>query len=216
VDKLVGPGNRYVTEAKTLVSRDCAIDMQAGPTKLVVIADRHARWTAADLVAQAEHDPNARSILLTTDAAFARRVARELERIAAGTIAARSLTRNGAILVARHRSQAAEIVNAVAPEHVMCDDEGMAKTISNAGTVFVGRFSAPAAGDYATGSNHVLPTSGAARFRGGLSAADFVRVTSVQRLTRDGLRAIAPAVVALARAEGLDAHAASVLMRFQK
>lgn len=216
VDKIVGPGNRYVSAAKAMVSRDCAIDMQAGPTEIVVIADRHARWTAADLVAQAEHDPDARSILVTTDAAFARRVARELERMATGTLAARSLARNGAIIVARHRSRVAEIVNGLAPEHVMCHDAGLANTITNAGTVFVGRFSAPAAGDYATGSNHVLPTSGAARFRGGLNAADFVRVTSVQRLTRAGLRALAPAVVTLARAEGLEAHATSVLMRLRK
>jgi len=144
---------------------------------------------------------------------FARRVARELDRVPRGSVAARALARQGAIVMARNAAEAAAVVNLLAPEHVWCQDAATAAAIVNAGTVFVGDYSVPAAGDYATGSNHVLPTSRAARFRGGLSSADFVRVTTVQRLTRAGLRSIAPATVTLARSEGLEAHARSVLIR---
>lgn len=213
VDKIVGPGNRYVAAAKALVSRDCSIDMHAGPTEIVVLADTRPEWAAADLVAQAEHDPDARAILVTTSRSFATMVAREMDRIASDGTVAESLQRQGAAIVARDWRQAVGIVNRMAPEHVRCPNAAVARMITHAGTVFIGEFSAPAAGDYATGSNHVLPTAGAARFRGGLSAGDFVRVTTVQRLTRRGLGSIAPAIVALARAEGLEAHARSIQVR---
>ena len=186
VDKIVGPGNRWVAEAKALVSGDCAIDFYAGPTEIVVVAGSgRARWWAADLIAQAEHDPEARSLFITWRPAFAERVAKEVDALA----------------------------NRLAPEHLVVDTEALIERPITAGAVFVGPFTAQAAGDYATGSNHVLPTSGAARFRGGLNAADYVRVMAVQRLSQKGLRALAPSIVALARAEGLDGHAESIEAR---
>lgn len=199
VDKIVGPGNAWVTAAKRLVAPDCDIDFEAGPTELIVISRTgNAEWIAADLRAQAEHDPDARSILVTPSARLAQNVAAQW---------------NGSIILTRNIDEAVALVNRMAPEHVACDGDRVADRIANAGTIFVGRWSAPAAGDYATGSNHVLPTGGAARTRGGLSAADFVKIVAIQRLTRDGLRRIAPAAVALANAEGLRAHARSIEVR---
>jgi len=169
---------------------------------------------AADLLAQAEHDPDARAILVTTSRRYATQVARAVAAQLPSTgPAAVSLYQHGAIIVARNQGEAIDLVNRIAPEHVLCDDSATASTITRAGTIFVGALAVPAAGDYATGSNHVLPTAGAARFRGGLSAADFVRTISVQQVTRAGLARLAPAITALARAEGLEAHAASVEIR---
>lgn len=215
VDKIAGPGNAYVAAAKALVSRDCAIDFFAGPSEIVIVsADGHPPWIAADLIAQAEHDLDARAILLTPSRRLATSVAREIGRqLPAGGPARRALARNGAIVLTTTLAEAILISQRIAPEHVVCDDTEVAAKLTRAGTVFVGRFSAQALGDYVTGSNHVLPTSGAARARGGLSAADFVRVTTVQRVTRAGLRAIGPAAIALAEAEGLSGHAASVRIR---
>ncbi|MDQ3420730.1 MAG: histidinol dehydrogenase [Acidobacteriota bacterium] len=215
VDKIVGPGNAYVAAAKALVSRDCAIDFFAGPSEIVVLSSSgHPAWIAADLIAQAEHDPDARAILLTPSRRLAAAVARELERQLPLNGPARvALTRNGAIVITRTVSEAVALSQRIAPEHVVCDDEQVAARLTNVGTVFVGDYSAQALGDYSSGSNHVLPTSGAARGRGGLSAADFVRVSTVQRVTRAGVRAIGPAAVALAEAEGLTGHAKSVRMR---
>ena len=217
VDKIVGPGNAYVAAAKNLVSPDCPIDFTAGPSEIVVVArGRHADWVAADLVAQAEHDPDARAILITPSPQFARDVGRAVRRRLVSHDAARaSIARHGVAVVTRDLDEAVAIADRVAPEHLVCDSEAVARRIRNAGTVFVGPYSAQAAGDYATGSNHVLPTNGAARFRGGLSATDFVRVHSVQRLTRRGLRRLAPTVISLANAEGLRAHAASVATRVE-
>ena len=218
VDKIVGPGNRYVAVAKAFVSRDCAIDFFAGPTEIVIVAGNgRPDWIAADLVAQAEHDPDARSIFITWRRRLAARVATAVSARARGrNIVTRSLRAHGAIVVARSADEAMEVVNRLAPEHLVVDREALIARSITAGAVFVGAFAAQAAGDYATGSNHVLPTAGAARFRGGLSAADFVRVMAVQRVTRRGLARLAPTILALARAEGLLAHAESVEVRLDR
>jgi len=215
VDKIVGPGNRYVATAKALVASRCAIDFYAGPTEIVIVAGSgRAEWIAADLVAQAEHDPDARAIFVTWSRTLARRVAAAADRLsAARPIVARALAAHGAVVVAATSDEAMTIANGLAPEHLVVDRESLTKRSLTAGAVFVGPYTAQAAGDYATGSNHVLPTSGAARFRGGLSAADFMRVMSVQRVTRDGLARLASTIVPLARAEGLEAHAESVEIR---
>ena len=215
VDKIVGPGNAYVAAAKTLVSRECAIDFQAGPSEIVVVsAAGRAAWIAADLIAQAEHDPDARAILLTPSLKLAEAVAGEiLRQVPAEGPARQALAANGGIVLTRTLAEAVALCQRMAPEHVVCDSDAVAGRLTRAGTIFVGEYSVQASGDYATGSNHVLPTGGAARARGGLSAADFVRVSSVQRLTAAGLRRIAPSAVSLARAEGLTAHAASILIR---
>ncbi len=217
VDKIVGPGNRYVAAAKAAVARRCAIDFYAGPSEIVIVAGGgRPTWIAADLIAQAEHDPDARAIFVTWNRALANRVAHTVaSRSARRTIVEQSLAANGAVIVARNASEAMAIVNRLAPEHLVVDREALIRRPVTAGAVFVGPYTAQAAGDYATGSNHVLPTSGAARFRGGLSAADFVRVMSVQRITRDGLARLAPTILPLARAEGLEAHAESIEVRLR-
>ena len=215
VDKIVGPGNRFVAAAKACVASDCAIDFYAGPTEIVIVAGGgRADWIAADLVAQAEHDPDARSIFITWNRTLAGRVSQAVDGLAAGRdIVKRSLASHGAIVVTRSADDAVELANRLAPEHLVVDRESLTRRPLTAGAVFVGPFTAQAAGDYATGSNHVLPTAGAARFRGGLSAADFVRVMSVQRVSRQGLRRLAPTILPLARAEGLVAHAESIEVR---
>jgi len=218
VDKIVGPGNRYVAVAKAIVAGTCAIDFYAGPTEIVVVAGGgKPEWIAADLVAQAEHDPDARSIFITWSRSLAGKVARAVAAQQHGRpIAERSLAANGAIVVTRSSDEAIGIANRMAPEHLVVESEALIRRPIVAGAVFVGPYSAQAAGDYATGSNHVLPTSGAARWRGGLSAADFVRVMSVQRIGRGGLSRLAPVILPLARAEGLTAHAESVEIRLRK
>ena len=216
VDKIVGPGNRYVAAAKALVASDCGIDFYAGPTEILVVASKgDARWLAADLIAQAEHDPDARAVLVTPSRTLASRVAREVEaQMPSDGPARESLATHGGVIVTSSLREAMELANNAAPEHLVIDDERLAKQVKSAGSVFVGTWSAQVAGDYAIGSNHVLPTAGAARVRGGLSAGDFVRQITVQRLTSKGLRSIAPSVVALARAEGLEGHARSIEIRF--
>jgi histidinol dehydrogenase len=215
VDKIVGPGNAYVAAAKTFVAADCAIDFFAGPSEILIVSSEgRPEWIAADLLAQAEHDENARAILVTPDRKLARQVAGQIARQMPPEGPARTaLERNGAIVVTPSLDEAISLSERMAPEHVVCDSTAVASRLRRAGTVFAGQYSAQAAGDYATGSNHVLPTSGAAAARGGLSAADFVRVSTVQQLTRAGLRGIASHVVALAEAEGLRAHAASIRIR---
>lgn len=215
VDKVVGPGNRWVAAAKALVSADCAIDFYAGPTEIVVVAGRgRPGWWAADLVAQAEHDPDARSIFITWRRGLATGVVKRVEALAQGReVVRRSLQAHGIVLVAASPEEAMALANRLAPEHLVVDREALIRRPTIAGAIFVGPFTAQAAGDYATGSNHVLPTSGAARFRGGLNAADFVRVMAVQRVSRRGLKTLAPTIVSLARAEGLDAHARSIEVR---
>jgi histidinol dehydrogenase len=217
VDKIVGPGNRYVAAAKAIVARDCAIDFYAGPTEIVIVAGAgQPAWIAADLVAQAEHDPDARSVLITWSRLLAKRVNADVVARSRGReIVERSLRANGAIIVTRNANEAMALANRFAPEHLVVDREELTRQPITAGAVFVGPYTAQAAGDYATGSNHVLPTAGAARFRGGLSAADFVRVMSVQRVTAAGLARLAPAILPLARAEGLEAHAESIEVRLR-
>ena len=217
VDKIVGPGNKYVAAAKSLVAADCAIDFYAGPTEIVIVArGGRADWVAADVIAQAEHDPDARSIVVTWSRAFAERIARAVAEQGAGRdIVERSLAANGAIIVTKSAKEAVAMANRLEPEHLVLDRESLARGSLTAGAVFIGPFTAQAAGDYATGSNHVLPTAGAARFRGGLSAADFVRVMNVQRVTRAGLKRLKPTAVSLARAEGLVAHAESIEVRLK-
>jgi histidinol dehydrogenase len=215
VDKIVGPGNRYVAAAKALVAPDCPIDFEAGPTELVwATSGANPEWVARDLLAQAEHDPDARAFLVTTSRREAEAVRDELLRLMpAGGAAATALAQNGAALVTPSRRGMLDLVNRIAPEHLATDDAWLIAQRPAAGTIFAGAWAPPAAGDYATGSNHVLPTAGAARFRGGLNAADFVRVVAVQRVTRTGLRGIAGPAVAMARVEGLTAHAASIEAR---
>ena len=215
VDKIVGPGNRYVAAAKALVARDCGIDFYAGPTEILIVAGRGpADWIAADLIAQAEHDPDARAVLITPNRTLAAKVATEVaKRMPATGPARESLRAHGGIVVTRSTAEAIALANAAAPEHLVVDDDRVAAQVRCAGSLFVGAWSAQVAGDYAIGSNHVLPTSGAARARGGLSAADFVRQITVQRLTRAGLARIGASVIDLARAEGLTAHAQSIVGR---
>jgi histidinol dehydrogenase len=214
VDKIVGPGSAYVSAAKALVTRECAIDFHAGPTEIVIVASSgRPEWIAADLIAQAEHDVDARAIFITSS----KRLATQVRNAVAAQLpsdgpAAQALHRNGAIILTKSLKESIQVANRIAPEHLVCDDETVVDGVC-AGAVFVGPWSAQASGDYATGSNHVLPTSGASRFRGGLSAADFVRVSSVQRLSERGLRAIGQTVIELAEAEGLRSHAQSIRVR---
>lgn len=215
VDKIVGPGNKWVAQAKAQVTADCAIDFYAGPTEIVVVAaSGNPKWVAADLIAQAEHDPDARSVFITWKKSFAERVSKAVDKLAKGRdIVTTSLAAHGAIVIAADAKEAMALSNRFAPEHLVVENDALINGPIVAGAVFVGPYTAQAAGDYATGSNHVLPTAGAARFRGGLSAADFVRVMAVQRLTADGLARLAPTIVPLAKAEGLRAHAESVQVR---
>jgi histidinol dehydrogenase len=214
VDKIVGPGNLYVTAAKKLVSFDCAIDFLAGPTEVVILGDEGTpEFIAADLVAQAEHDPDALAIFITTSRPLAQAVAAGVKAISVGNdLALESLRRRGAILIARSRHEALAWANQIAPEHITVAAEDV-PLIQHAGSVFVGDYSPQAAGDYASGPNHVLPTAGAARFRGGLSVTDFVKVITVQELSRRGLGTMAPAIERLAETEGLRAHAESIRAR---
>jgi histidinol dehydrogenase len=214
-DKIVGPGNRWVSAAKSLISSDCGIDFYAGPTEiLIVTASGSPAWIAADLLAQAEHDPDARAVLITTSRRLAERVAAEVSsRMPAAGPARQSIARHGGIIVCATMSEAIALANDAAAEHVVAGTESIARRINNAGAVFVGDWTAQVAGDYAIGSNHVLPTAGAARFRGGLNAADFVKLISVQRVTKRGLKIIGRTVTTLARAEGLEQHARSIEVR---
>ncbi len=215
VDKVCGPGNAYVAAAKALVAKDCAIDFFAGPSEIVIVSEGgRPEWIAADLLAQAEHDPHARALLITSSRQLATNVRAEcLAQMPAEGPAAEAIDRNGGIIVTRTPGEAIELCQRIAPEHVVCDSDAVARRLTRAGTVFVGPWSAQALGDYTTGSNHVLPTGGAARARGGLSAADFVRVATVQRITAAGMKEIGPAAAVLARAEGLTAHARSIEIR---
>jgi len=221
VDRIVGPGNIYVAAAKKLLAGEVGIDFVAGPTEIVIIADDgDPRAIAADMLAQAEHDVEASSILLTSSRSLAERVvlevSRQLETLPTATVACQSIRNNSAVILCPSMHAAVDASNQLAPEHLAIYDAGLLPAIQHAGSIFVGPSSPEAAGDYATGPNHVLPTSGAARIRGGLSSADFVKVISVQELTPDGLRRLAPAITTLARAEGLEAHARSVEVRLGK
>lgn len=217
VDKIVGPGNSYVTVAKKLVSFDCAIDFLAGPTEAVILSESgNPEFIAADMVAQAEHDLEALAVFITTSRRLAASVAGKVNTMAQGNPTAQeSLRQSGTILLAASRAQAREWANRLASEHITVDAEDLA-FVRNAGSVFVGDYSAQAAGDYASGPNHVLPTAGQARFRGGLSVLDFVKVVTVQKLSARGLQKIAPVIELLAGAEGLPAHANSARVRCER
>jgi histidinol dehydrogenase len=217
VDKIVGPGNRWVAAAKALVASDCGIDFYAGPSEILLVSSKgDPAWIAADLIAQAEHDPDARAVLVTPSRRLAKLVAAQVSvQMPPDGPARLSLRRHGGVIVTGSMAEAIALANAAAPEHMVVDDEVMAAQVKCVGSLFVGAWSAQVAGDYAIGSNHVLPTAGAARVRGGLSAADFVRQITVQRVTRAGLSRLGRSVIDLARAEGLNAHAESIVVRLR-
>ncbi|TGU99579.1 histidinol dehydrogenase [Mesorhizobium sp. M00.F.Ca.ET.151.01.1.1] len=222
VAKIVGPGNAYVAAAKRRVFGTVGIDMIAGPSEVLVVADggNDPEWIAADLLAQAEHDVSAQSILITDDPAFGeaveRAVERQLQSLSRGDTAAQSWRDFGAVILVPTIEASLPLVDRIAAEHVelaIDDAEGFLAKMRNAGAVFLGRHTPEAIGDYVGGSNHVLPTARSARFSSGLSVLDFVKRTSVMKLGPEQLRMLAPAAIALARAEGLDAHGRSVTIR---
>jgi histidinol dehydrogenase len=214
VNKIVGPGNSFVTTAKKLVAFDCAIDFLAGPTEGLILCDEgEPSFIASDLVAQAEHDPEALVILITRSRKLAGSVSQSVAELARDNpIAGQSLRKHGAILLAKSATQGTDWTNLISPEHLTTTRERLPGIVS-AGSIFIGDYSPQAAGDYGSGPNHVLPTGGVARFRGGLSVVDFVKITTVQEISRTGLRKIAPSILGLAEAEGLKAHARSIELR---
>jgi len=221
VDKIVGPGNAFVTAAKRRVYGTVGIDALAGPSEIVVVADgaNDPQWIAADLLSQAEHDPAAQSILITDDEAFAARVEAAVEEqlgvLATGEDARASWRNHGAVVIAP-LDAAPGLVDQIAPEHVefaLDAPERLADRVRHAGAIFLGRYAPEAVGDYVAGSNHVLPTSRAARFSSGLSLFDFLKRTSIVKCDAASFAALAPATIALAEAEGLPAHARSAAIR---
>jgi histidinol dehydrogenase len=223
VDKVTGPGNAYVSAAKRRVYGVVGIDALAGPSEIVVVADAQndPSWIAADLLSQAEHDPEAQAVLITDDAVFAERVSGEVDRLlttlATADAARASWDRHGAMILAP-LARASDLVDRLAPEHVefaTADPETLAKEVRHAGAIFLGRHAPEAIGDYVAGSNHVLPTSGAARFSSGLSVYDFLKRTSIIRCDPAGMAALGPATAILADAEGLPAHALSARLRLE-
>jgi histidinol dehydrogenase len=227
VDKITGPGNAYVAAAKRRVFGQVGIDLIAGPSEILVVADANndPAWIAADLLSQAEHDASSQSVLITDNAAFADAVAQAVERDLLGLeradIAGASWRDNGAIILVPDLSRSAAIVDRIAAEHVelameLAAAETLAGAIRHAGAIFLGRHTPEAIGDYVAGTNHVLPTSRAARFSGGLGVADFLKRTSLVACTPDALAALGPAALALAEAEGLGAHGRSVAIRLNR
>ena len=225
VDKITGPGNAYVAAAKRRVFGRVGIDMIAGPSEILVIADRDndPDWVALDLLSQAEHDASAQSILITDDADFARAVVAavevRLQTLARRAIAGASWRDYGAVIVVRDLDQAAELSNRVAPEHLelcVADPETLAAQITHAGAIFLGAWTPEAIGDYVGGPNHVLPTARSARFSSGLSVLDFLKRTTLSRMTPQALRAIGPAAERLAISESLEAHGLSVRARLDR
>ena len=224
VVKIVGPGNAYVAAAKRQVFGTVGIDSIAGPSELLVIADKHnnPEWIAADLLAQAEHDTAAQSILMTDDAAFAsaveQAVARQLKTLPRGNIAGESWSVFGATIVLRSLDEAPALADRLAAEHLQiatANAEELAGAIRNAGAIFIGSQTPEAIGDYVAGSNHVLPTARSSRFSSGLGVLDFMKRTSILKLDTQSLAALAPAAMMLARAEGLEAHRRSVEIRLE-
>jgi histidinol dehydrogenase len=222
VAKIVGPGNAYVAAAKRLVFGKVGIDMIAGPSEVLVLADGsgHADWIAADLLAQAEHDASAQSILITDDAALAenveKAVAAQLKTLPRASVAGASWRDFGAVILVRTLAEAVPLIDAIAPEHLEIeanDAERLASEIRNAGAIFLGAHTPEAIGDYVGGSNHVLPTARSARFSSGLGVLDFMKRTSILKCGPEQLHALGPSAIALGEAEGLDAHARSVAMR---
>jgi histidinol dehydrogenase len=218
VDKIVGPGNLYVTAAKRLVAFDCAIDMLAGPTEIIVTSERgNAAEIASDLVAQAEHDPEALAIFITTRADLAKEVIDEAKlRSRNNPVAREALDRNGLVILTATVEEARAITNRLAPEHLTVDAAADLDWVWNAGSVFIGRWSAQPMGDYISGPNHTLPTGGMARVRGGLSVNDFVKLITVQQYSAEAMRALGPKAALLAEAEGLIGHAEAIRTRLKK
>lgn len=225
VDKITGPGNAYVAAAKRRVFGKVGIDMIAGPSEILVIADadNDPDWIALDLLSQAEHDPSAQSILITTDAAFGTAVAQAVEKrlltLERREIAAASWRDNGAIITVPDLETAAALSDRIAPEHLelcVADPEALSQRITHAGAIFLGQWTPEAIGDYVGGPNHVLPTARSARFSSGLSVLDFMKRTTLARMTPEALRAIGPAAERLAQSESLEAHGLSVTARLQK
>jgi histidinol dehydrogenase len=214
VKKIVGPGNTYVTAAKKLIAFDCAIDMLAGPTEAIVLAhEGKADFYAADLVAQAEHDPETLVIFISSSRKLAKQVVKSCDALSKkNPIARESLKRNAVALVIPDREEALGWANAIAPEHITVP-ESDSPFVFNAGSVFIGEYSPQSLGDYVSGPNHTLPTGGAARYRGGLSVLDYLKIITVQEVSKTALKRIAPTVTLLAEAEGLQAHAQSVRVR---
>ncbi|MGZ5837664.1 MAG: histidinol dehydrogenase, partial [Xanthobacteraceae bacterium] len=222
VDKIVGPGNAYVAAAKRLVFGKVGIDMIAGPSEVLIVADRDANpeWIAADLLAQAEHDASAQSILITNDASLAEKVeaavTTQLKTLPRAAIAGASWKDFGAVILVRNFDEALPLIDAVAPEHLEImtrDADAYAAKIRNTGAIFLGAHTPEAIGDYVAGSNHVLPTARSARFSSGLGVLDFMKRTSILKCGPEQLAALGPAAIALAEAEGLQAHARSVSIR---
>jgi histidinol dehydrogenase len=225
VAKIVGPGNAYVAAAKRIVFGKVGIDMIAGPSEVLVLADSTGNpdWIAADLLAQAEHDESAQAILMTDDARLAGEVERAVESqlasLSRGSIAARSWREFGAVILVREMKEALPLVDAIAPEHLEIsarDADALARRVRNAGAVFIGAHTPEAIGDYVAGSNHVLPTARSARFSSGLSVLDFLKRTSMLKCGAEQMRALADAAIALAKAEGLEAHARSIAVRLNR
>jgi histidinol dehydrogenase len=215
VAKIVGPGNLFVTAAKRLVAFDCSIDMLAGPTEIVVTSELGSPADiASDLVAQAEHDPEALAIFITTRTDLAKEVIAEAARRSRDNPVAReALDRNGLVIIASTVDEAHQITNRLAPEHLTVDAASDLVWVQNAGSVFVGRWSAQPMGDYISGPNHTLPTGGMARVRGGLSVNDFVKLITVQQYTAKGIRFLGKPAALLAEAEGLIGHAEAIRTR---
>ena len=218
VQRIVGPGNAYVAAAKKLMSADVAIDFVAGPSEIVIVAnDGDPQWIAADMLAQSEHDVDARAVLLTTSTKLANAVQHEvsvqLASLSTADVAGESIRTNGAIVICESEESAFRLVNLIAPEHLSLYDPSQLDRVHNAGSVFIGQYSTEAAGDYASGPNHILPTAGYSTIRGGLSVNDFVKVITTQQLSKQAIYALGATVATLARAEGLEAHARSVEMR---
>jgi len=218
VDKIAGPGNLFVTAAKRLVAFDCAIDMLAGPTEIIVTSERgQADEIASELVAQAEHDPEALAIFITTRADLAKEVIAEAKvRSRLNPVARESLDRNGLVILASSIAEARAITNRLAAEHLTVDAAADLEWVQNAGSVFIGRWSAQPMGDYISGPNHTLPTGGMARVRGGLSVNDFVKLITVQQYAAQGMRKLGPQAALLADAEGLTGHAEAIRVRLRR
>ncbi len=224
VDKITGPGNAFVAAAKRQVFGKVGIDMIAGPSEILVIADKTSRpdWIALDLLSQAEHDENAQSILITDSDdvinAVTEKIEINLQNLSRNKIAGKSWKNNGAIIKVPNFEMAAELSNRIAPEHLeLCvsDPENLAKKISNAGAIFLGHWTPEAVGDYVTGPNHVLPTARSARFSSGLSVMDFLKRTTLAKVSRDALLKIGPSAVTLANSEGLECHGLSISERIK-
>ena len=225
VDKIVGPGNAFVTNAKKEVFGDVGIDMAAGPSEVTIVADKFANpnWIAADLIAQAEHDIFAQSILITNNQNLIKSVNRcikeQLNKLPKKNIASKSLKNFGLAIYSNSKKNIIEIINTIAPEHLEVNTKNnneIVKNVKNAGSIFIGKFSPEAMGDYIAGPNHVLPTSGAAKFSSGLSVSDFLKRHSLVKISKTGIERLGPSVINLAQYENLEGHANSIKIRLKK